>query len=106
MSEKPDPQWEKEKFKLGKDPFLAINEWSKALLAWQERLWAMCAIMEVELKISEGAFEEVLKAVRRGQHSPAKIRQILDDAKKHAGAGGALLATDVIGHPPDPPIVD
>ncbi|SRR5689334_8408520 len=105
MSDKHEERWKAHKYKLGDDGFKVLNEWAKDLLAWEERLWAMCAIMEVELGVSEEAFEGVLSAIRRGQHTPGKIKDILEKAKSGKGAltAGVGLATDVVGHPPDPP---
>ena len=96
--EYPGPGHETEAFRI-------TNTWAKALLAWQERIWAMSAIMEAKLGVSDTAFADVLKAVRAGEHSPAVIKRILDKDEKQAKGRtpGVGLPSDVVGHPPDPP---
>lgn len=102
--------------------FLIVNEWAKELKAWNTRVRAMSAILEAELDLSPGQFAKVVDNIRNGKHSKADTREALgrpdrpvsssfvasDIGPTPGGSGttGVTGATDVVGHPPDPPFTD
>lgn len=88
------------------EAFRITNDWAKALLAWEARIRAMCAIMEVKFEVSETAFAAVLKSIDEGKHNHDEIKRILEMNKKgekEDRSPGVALPSDVVGHPPDPP---
>jgi len=99
-----------------REAFRIINAWAKELQAWNLRVRAMCAIVETELDLSPGQFARVVDSVKNHKHSKADIKLALGKGDRDVSSPplpsdtspttGLTGATDVVGHPPDPPFTD
>lgn len=96
--------------------FRIINDWAKALQEWNIRVRSMSAITEVTGHVSPGQFARVVASVKAGAHSPVDIKKALDGTDREVATSAPSAddpgmtaisgATDVVGHPPDPPFTD
>jgi hypothetical protein len=82
--------------------FKVLNEWASYLQKWENKVRAMCGIMEAKYDLTPGQFDSVVASVAKGKHSKQEIR----DALAHGGGGPFAPASDVVGHPPGPPYTD
>ena len=100
--------WEPEKFPgVNVEAFKIVNRWAEELKNWEIRVRSMCAIMEYRMEIDSAQFARVIDKVRDGHHSKADIADALGEEYEAAqGAVGVIGATDVVGHPPDPPFAE
>jgi hypothetical protein len=83
-----------------RESFRVLNAWARALKEWEFRVRAMCGILEVKSELSGNQFAAVVAAIKRGEHSKAAIRKALENPEPDSGITGA---SDIVGHPPDPP---
>ena len=96
--------WEPKEFPgVNVEAFKIMNDWAKELKNWEIRVRSMCAIMEYKMDIDANQFGRVIASVAAGNHSPADIELALGGG---AAQGGVAGATDVVGHPPDPPFAE
>ena len=84
-----------------KEAFRVLNAWACRLRDWETRVRAMCAIMEASYGLNAEQFEAVVRSVNDGYHSKTDTRRTLH--KSGSTAGDLRRASDVLGHPPDPP---
>jgi len=84
--------------------FVILNDWARHLQAWETRIRAMSGIIEVSTKVTPEQFNGVVESIDEGAHSKKDIRAAL--RKAGSGRRGFIVATDLLGHPPDPPYSD
>lgn len=84
--------------------FAILNEWAAALQEWETRVRAMCGILELATGVTEDQFQRVVTSINKKKHS----RRDFTKALKIRGfrVGGFIPASDVLGHPPNPPYTD
>lgn len=84
--------------------FAILNDWARALQRWESRIRAMCGILQLATGVNEEQFERVVRSIDRKKHSPRDFAGAL----RRGGyrVGGFIPATDVLGHPPNPPYTD
>jgi hypothetical protein len=82
------------------EAFRTLNAWAEALKEWDMQIRAMVGIMELKFDVTGDQFKNVVQSIKAGDHSKDDIQKALDRAKGSGGIGGA---SDVVGHPPDPP---
>jgi hypothetical protein len=105
--ERETSEWEPEPFPGAGSPeqlkaaFKVVNDWAHFLQDWDNRVRAMCLILQARCDLTNEQFESVVASVKGKNHSPDRIRTVLNlQGSKAANFGGAA---DVVGHPPDPP---
>jgi len=84
--------------------FAILNDWARALQKWETRIRAMCGIIQLATGVNEEQFQRVVRSIDKKKHSPRDFAGAL----RRGGyrVGGFIPATDVLGHPPNPPYTD
>jgi hypothetical protein len=84
-----------------KESFAILNDWAHHLQGWENKIRAMCGILEVECNLTPAQFESVVASIDKGKHSKRDIQKVLRASGSKVGG-----SSDVVGHPPDPPYTD
>ena len=85
--------------------FKIVNQWARAQVGFDARVRTMCLLMQAHIGVSDGAFQQALQEVMKGNHTIEMARRILDEDRKQQKMQepGIGHPTDVVGHIPDPP---